>query len=342
MRTSVWIVIVCATALVVCYLMYLGRKRTPLQIAQDAHHAEPPLGQTALQNYEKSMQTAPNTTAMLEMATIYDHGIYQGDEPVMPAQAQAIELYRRVEVAGAPVERQLARERIVEIARDRFFVNPAPRRQHVPDDVPDDVPRTDVEIIDNVNRLPRSDSQNVHDSSVVKSVKASLEKLGPSGLSMEQTLVTVRVALGENEDALKGLDLMETNTLPVSSLEMREVDVLRRVWGRIDAESDPVQKEKMCEMLVDRLAECGKEASCATGRVARVVDALATFDERVQLRPLWALRQEMLAKASLLQAEESDIPLGKRLQDTFQKEYVETGLMTLEVMNAELASWGDM
>jgi len=195
------------------------------------------------------------------MAAIYDHGIYQGDEPVMPSADQAIALYRRVEVVGAPVERELARERIVEIARrdiPRFFENADPVRQRVVVlDMPADVPRTDVHILENVNRAPRSDSQNVHDSSVVKSVKASLEKLGPSGLSMEQTLVTVRHSLAENEDALKGLDLMEKNTLPVSSLEMREVEVLRKVWGRIDMEADPLQKENMREMLVGRLAECG-------------------------------------------------------------------------------------
>jgi hypothetical protein len=280
----------------------------------------------------------------MEMAAIYDHGIYQGPEPVMPEPEQALELYREVAMVGATVERELARERIVEIARDRqrVFHNPPPRRQHVVVVVAPDPPRTDVEIIQNVNRSPRSDSQNVHDSSVVKSVKAALNKLGPSALSMEQTLVNVRVALADNEDALKGLDLIETNTIPVSSLEMREVDVLRKVWARIETESDAEKKENMRDMLVGRIAECGKEASCASGRVARVVDSLATFDEAVNLRPLWALRQEMMAKASVLQSEESDVPLEKRLHDHFTTDYVETGLMTAEVMQAELESWGDI
>ena len=340
---AVVLILIFSAAAVVCYLCYLD-KRTPLQRAQDAHHAEPPLGQTALRHYAESMSTAPNTTAILEMAAIYDHGILQGNEPVMPSPDQALELYREVAVVGATVERELARERIIEIARDRerMFHNPPPRRQHVAVVVAPDPPRTDVEIIQNVNRSPRSDSQNVHDSSVVKSVKAALGKLGPSSLSMEQTLVNVRLALADNEDALKGLDLIETNTIPVSSLEMREVDVLRKVWGRIETESDDEKKENMRDMLVGRIAECGKEASCASGRVARVVDSLATFDEAVNLRPLWALRQEMMAKASVLQSEESDVPLEKRLHDHFTKDYVETGLMTAEVMQAELESWGEL
>lgn len=325
------------------YLCYLDR-RTSLERAQDAHHAEPPLGQTALRHYAESMNNAPNTTAILEMAAIYDHGIYQGPEPVTPSPDKALELYREVAVVGAVVERELARERIVEIARDRprVFRNPPPRQQHVVIVPLEEPPRTDVEIIENVNRAPRSDSQNVHDSSVVKSVKASLQKLGPSSLSMEQTLVNVRLALSDNADALKGLDLMECNTIPVSSLEMREVDVLRKVWGRIEREPDSEQKENMRDMMIGRIAECGKEASCASGRVARVVDSLATFDDAVSLRPLWALRQEMMAKAGVLQSEESEISLQKRLHDEFTKDYVETGLMTSEVMEAELSSWGDL
>ena len=128
------LILLVSAAIVICYLCYLDT-RTPLQRAQDAHHAEPPLGQTALRHYTESMDTAPNTTAILEMAAIYDHGIYQGPEPVLPSPDQALELYREVAVVGAVVERELARERIVEIARDRerVFHNPPPRRQHVVD-----------------------------------------------------------------------------------------------------------------------------------------------------------------------------------------------------------------
>ena len=50
----------------------------------------------------------------------------------------------------------------------------------------------------------------------------------------------------------------------------------------------------------------------------------------------------MMAKASVLQSQESDIPLEKRLHDAFRTEYVDNGLMTAEVMEAELASWGDL
>ena len=160
------LILIVSAAIVVYYAWYLGTP-TPLQRAQDAHHADPPRGETALRHYAESMKQAPNTTAILEMAAIYDHGIYQGPEPVMPSPDQALELYREVAVVGAAVERELARERIIEIARDRqrVFNNPPPRRQHIVVVIPPpplDVPRTDVDIIENVNHAPRSDSQNVH------------------------------------------------------------------------------------------------------------------------------------------------------------------------------------
>jgi hypothetical protein len=133
---------------------------------------------------------------------------------------------------------------------------------------------------------------------------------------------------------------MERNTHPVSSLKMTEVEVLRKVWGRIQSETTQETKDDMVNMLKLRLNECGKDASCASGRVARVVDSLTTFDDAVNLRPLWALRQEMMAKASVLQKNHnSDSSFTEYLRTQFTKDYVDTGLMTANVLNAELASW---
>lgn len=162
---------------------------------------------------------------------------------------------------------------------------------------------------------------------------------------MEKTLVDVRHALAGNDDAVAGLDLVEKNTVPLTALKMTEVDVLRKVWGKIQAQQDETSRNNMKDMLVLRLAECGQEASCASGRVARIVDSLSTFDEgQVQLRPLWALRQEMLGKASVLRAElsETNTPLIPKLRQQFTEDYVTTGLMTAAVLDAELASWGDL
>ena len=342
--TSTALIVIAIVCVCVAVVVYHFLARSPLERAQLAHHAEPPLGRTALRHYGASMDRDPNPTAMLQMAAILDHGILQGPEPVVPDRHMAIGYYHQVAVMGSVRDQALARDRLLELGLgDRVFVNPPPRRQHVVTQtaVPDG--RTAVEILENVNHRPRSDSQNVHDSSVVKTVKSALEKIGPSALSLETTLVDVRHALSDDEDALRGLDLMEKNTVPLTALGVTEVDVLRKVWGRIHSEADPVSRQNMQDMLKIRLKECGREASCASGRVARVVDSLSTFDEAVQLRPLWALRQEMLAKASVVRAQvgpDDTTPLTTRLHDEFTRAYVDTGLMTPGVLEAELASWG--
>lgn len=323
--------------------------------AARAHHAEPPLGQTALRQYDAAIRRdeTRRPAAMLQKATILDHGILQGPEPVLPDPSAAIGYYRQVAVMGVPRDRALARDRLVELG-DRVFVNPPPRRQ-MP--VAPQVPPPAFQAADIVElRIargepadvgaaagPRSDSQNVHDSSVVRAVKAAVDRMGPSPVSLETTLVDVRRALEGDEHGLKGLDLIETNTVPLAALKMTEVDVLRRVWGRIQAEPEEARRTDMANMLKLRLKECGQEASCASGRVARVVDALSTFDEKVQLRPLWALRQEMLAKAGALRAQRSDDnarPFAEVLREQFTRDYVTTGLVTANVLDAELASWG--
>lgn len=329
-------------------LLLGSRKKTPsLQKARQLHHAEPPLGQSALHEYDKALATG-DPRALLPKATLLDHGVLQGPEPVAPNRDMAIGYYRQVAVLGDVREQALARDRLIELG-DRALFNPPPRR-HAP--VAVHPARAHQERAGDVVALqrpvhpqlggPQSDSQNVHDSTVVKSVKAALDKLPPSSLSTEESLKQVRDRLvaTNNEHALKGLDLMERNTVPLTALKMTEVDILRKVWGRIHTETDPVQKENMMEMLESRLAESGQEASCASGRVGRVVDALSTFDDRVNLRPLWALRQEMLNKAAALRSQPYEGSFVDMLRRTFHKDYVDTGLVSASVLAAELETWG--
>lgn len=352
-RTVKLVLIGVSLLLLVSAATYVAMSETSMQRAETAHHAEPPQARTALQSYHRVMQRPydpRSTRAMYQAATIYDHGVLQGREPVLPDRPRAIGFYRQVAVVGPPLERALARERLVELG-DRVFENPPPRRHfplqalaapvvaaHEAADV--------VHLMENpgLAGTVRSDSQNVHDSSVVKSIKLALEKLGPSSIPLEKTAVEVRSSLGQDEDALKGLDLVETNTVPLSALKMTESEVLRRVWGRIREEPDELTQKNMQTMLKLRLAESGKEASCASGRVARIVDALSTFVESVNLRPVWVLRREMMAKAAALRknqdANNETKPLREILREHFKRDYVDPGLTTMSVVDAELESWG--
>ena len=342
------VVVVVLTTIVVCLLFLTLPRRTEYEKAQAAHHAETPLGQTAVRHYDVVLSEHPEITdALYQKATILDHGILQGPEPVRPNPVLAIGMYRQIAMVGTPREQALARDRLRELD-DRLLLNPPPRRQFPLIRETTNVNNAaDIVELTNTGRPrsdsqngPRSDSQNVHDSSVVKSVKRAMNQLGPSPITLETTLVQVRSALSDDPDALKALDLMEKNTCPLAALKMTEVDVLRKVWGRIQNETREETRNDMTNMLKIRLHECGKDVSCASGRVARVVDSLSTFDDSVNLRPLWALRQEMMAKASVLSQSQNDVEsLQDQLREEFRKDYVDTGLMSANVLDAELASW---
>lgn len=187
----------------------------------------------------------------------------------------------------------------------------------------------------------RSDSQNTHDSVLIRHLRQALQLLPDPQQDVTEGLRSVRAFLtGHTGDkpteALKGLDAMERNAVPVASLCMSESEVLHRVWNA----ADTVEKK---EMVLERLAECSEEQSCASGRVARVVDALSVFDERVRLKPEWALKREWLDKAALeSQTYTGSQPLKDHLRTIFTKEYVDKGLCTGAMLDNELRSWGEL
>jgi hypothetical protein len=303
------------------------------------HHAEPPRARTALQEYDRALRLG-NPRALLPTAMMLDHGVYQGPEPVYPNRTVAVDLYLQATRDGDVIDRARARDRLRELGSGPRQPPPPPPAFAGQGTLP---PTTRHAPLVPLRQGPRSDSQNVHDSSVVKSIKKALDGLPYSPLSTEETLMQVRSAIQGNADAEAGLDLVERNTVPLTSIQMKEVDVLRKVWGRIKLLPTDLDQENAVSMLQHRLAESGKEASCASGRVGRIVDALSTFDDHVRLRPTWVLRQEMLSKAASLRRSHQDDDVQTflaLLKDEFRREYVDSGLTTMNFIDAELDSWG--
>jgi hypothetical protein len=188
---------------------------------------------------------------------------------------------------------------------------------------------------------PRSDAQNTHDSVLVAHLRKAVHALPQPTVDIAPSLASLRAFLKDRGAtlAMGTLDTMERNDMPVMSLGMKETDVLHRVWQETKGHPD---RETM---LVQRLTECSDEAACASGRVARVVDTLSTFDERVVLKPGWALRQEWMDKASVLRSayssSSSSVPFSTHLRDVLTKEYVDTGLCTRSALTKELDAWGE-
>lgn len=318
--------------------------------AHTLHHQQPPRARSALRRYREAAHHG-YVQAYLPMAQILQHGLPDGPEPVAPNWQGAQDAYLQAALWGdareqAKAEEHVAAGRVMFLRRERLQEIPVVRR---------DV-RLEVTLQPQHPRegpvVPQiqSDSQNVHDTALVRHLKKSVEALDSPRTDMGESLKSLRrfvTTFDEptRKNALGTIDQMEANALPVTALGMTEAQVLHKVWhAAADVPSNETEAALRKDMLVQRLAEGFEEGTCTSGRVARVVDALSTFDERVQLKPEWAMRQEMLDKAAKLAAEMEPEPenMKEALYNTFKKDYVDAGLMTDKALKAELEGWGDL
>ena len=147
--------------------------------------------------------------------------------------------------------------------------------------------------------VARSDAQNVHDSGLVASMRASLAKLRQGTRDVPQDLSEIRQALPARSRAQNVLDRMASNHQPLSAYGMTESEILSAVWGRIQ---DPINQDRRTDLIASlqgSLEDCYEgsrgEVVCATGRTARAVQSLEQIDRRdlVELQPKWAMDQEI-------------------------------------------------
>ncbi len=343
-----WILL--ALLLFFAAMWYLARHKhrrlTNLDRAIKLHHADRPRARTALRRYTEAARQG-YVQALLPMGQILEHGVPQGDEPVPPDPTAAYDVYMQATILGDIRDQAEARQRLQVMPPVTDQLHVAPR---VVVAIHPDVVRREPHL-DNPRRVP-SDSQNVHDSSVVRHVKQSFEAL-PQALhgadeALEWTRGLIRTELGDGskaKHAVEALDLVACNLVPLSSLQATELDVLRKVVSRIEMEGDPDKQKLMKDAYLRELVDIGSDKSCASGRVARLVDTFTLLDPKVNIKPAWALRREMLDKAALLAkdaADASDDSLKASLRQAFYKDYVESQLCTKEWIDAELESWGPL
>ena len=173
-------------------------------------------------------------------------------------------------------------------------------------------PRVEVVVQPTNQNMIRNDTQNVHDSMVVRSIKkgiTDLERQHPVDnydFQAQQTMNQVREEIlnRNNQKALQALDAIERNTIPISSLEKREIDVLTLVWNRIN---DPVNQERktnLIDILSNQLNDCVDTSTggvhCASGRVSRVMQTLEGTDAEpiVSIKPEWVITREIVDSAA--------------------------------------------
>lgn len=209
----------------------------------------------------------------------------------------------------------------------------------------------------------RNDMHNTHNSQVVSTVANSLRKLaGVTNIQVDivSTIRQVRDYLmsrpdcDKTRDALKSLNAIERNIIPISSINMKEIEALNIVWNRIHSDDLAQNKDDLKESLYNQLADMQEHGStvCPTGRIERIVDTLSAIDPNVEIKPTYVINEEMMNKAHLVQQsifKEFDPERRKQLEAgtapdqqafddrvkaeiraTLQRDYVDTGIMSLE------------
>jgi hypothetical protein len=225
-----------------------------------------------------------------------------------------------------------------------------------------------------------NDAHNTHNSQVVATVGLSLQKL--QNALVHSTITPASTSLQEiraylnslrncdkKDDALKTLDTIERNIIPVSSINMTESEALNLVWNRIASDKHKENRNNIKEILYERLADAQEHGKsvCATGRLERIVDSLNTFDEAISIKPTYAIVQEMMDKAGKVRSEffqnyentngpeaRKQVELGtavdqnvadQNMKDaivqTLRRDYVDTNIMTDNKFQTEINKWID-
>ena len=220
------------------------------------------------------------------------------------------------------------------------------------------------------------DSQNVHNTFVNTTAAKALSDLARTTPvqtttnatieAVQQTINSSNVSPEEKADAARVLQSL--NFSNHSRFNMSERDILDLVWARINAPTNAEKKEDLQELLVKSLASGVEHGHvvCSSGKALRVIGALDCVDEAVNIRPDWAVNEEIgsvvaaVRKRTLdaatddarlaydaLEPTEEQQAVAERLQEVMKKEvvdkcsadYVSSDLMTPDALNARLAPY---
>lgn len=175
----------------------------------------------------------------------------------------------------------------------------------------------------------------------------------------------------KRENAANVLQEMAKGIANLGYEQSKEIEALHLVWNRIHSQTfaqDRDKRKQLIDSLVNELAECIEygELVCPTGRLNRIIDTLNYQDPIVQIQPQWAVRQMMVAKAGAIEkgllakcrsevrdavnatkpnARERQLQseFAQKLRAAIEREmarsYVDTGLMTKELLKTELDAW---
>ena len=226
----------------------------------------------------------------------------------------------------------------------------------------------------------RNDRQNVHDSTVNKTLKRTVDELKEvtaMRYSKEETLREVRDLVEAERDTVRKqrmkvtLDKIIRDGTRISNIDMTLVELLQLIWNRYHDPSLEEKRDTLISNLLDQMVDSTEvtvKPLCTTGIYARLVDSANCVDPLVTIKPKWALRRELLDYAGSLYkdmvAELGEVDRERlntfepdqtdtawltdfrnkyqlRLLNYCKRTYIDTKLLTKKELHKEIDTWID-
>lgn len=239
---------------------------------------------------------------------------------------------------------------------------------------------TDPNVDEVTNEIPNN-FHNTHDHVVVQTVKNSVNNLQqhtniiqdiPTSLieirNIIQNFDETKIPSKQKNMAIRTLDSIEKNNIDISSIGLKEAEILNLVWNRLKMPELDSSKDDLIENLIRELSESVEHGNvmCATGRTNRIVDSLNIVDPLVNIKPKWAINREMMEKAAKIREnleenlnefqksalsssnpskdqqqfiDDFDSSFKQTLRNTFKTDYVDTGVIQQSILDNELDKW---
>lgn len=194
----------------------------------------------------------------------------------------------------------------------QFPTNAQPPEQHI---ILENEPLFDLDTLferrhtTDITTPYKSDSQNVHDHSVVQAAKENIKRLknsvgvGGSGSGSGNSIEHVTDSILSSSDLtdrerLNALEVLEKlSTSKHSTLDISERDALDLVYQKISSTSDPTLRENLKETLAKQLSSARENGYtvCSTGKIARILGTLDGVESTnvAPMKPMWAIKEEI-------------------------------------------------
>jgi hypothetical protein len=207
-------------------------------------------------------------------------------------------------------------------------------RPYVPPPVPSPVvPPPVVRTTVRSNVDIRTDTQNVHDHSVISNTRLNLSSLPEvSTLETDDAVRDVKQMIDMSDlnietkhDALEMLGSLKDSE---TSIGVSQVSALSKVWKEILNIDDVTKQKNVKETLVRQMASGVEDGTlvCSTGKISRLIGTLDGIgrDGHKEARPMWAVRDEIARLAAKTRTDSGD-----EAKDVFRKAVVSQYIDTL-------------